>query len=55
MSELFRVSSANPTLSHGEALREAILTMINSAANDDEAHPRLWAPFVVVGEPTKKM
>ena len=27
--------------------------MINDAQTDAAAHPRLWAPFVVVGEPAK--
>jgi hypothetical protein len=27
--------------------------MLNNAKNDEDAHPRVWAPFVVVGEPTK--
>lgn len=30
-----------------------MLKMIDDAKSDDEAHPRLWAPFVVVGEPVK--
>jgi CHAT domain-containing protein/Flp pilus assembly protein TadD len=53
MSDLFRISSENKSLSHGEALRQALLNMLNHAGNDDDAHPRVWAPFVVVGEPAK--
>jgi CHAT domain-containing protein len=53
MSDLFRISSQNKSLSHGEALRQAQLNMLNNAKNDEDAHPRVWAPFVVVGEPTK--
>ncbi len=51
MSQLFKVSNANPKLSHGEALRRAVLGTLSSANSDEETHPRLWAPFVVVGEP----
>jgi CHAT domain-containing protein/Tfp pilus assembly protein PilF len=53
MSDLFKINSQNKSLSHGEALRQAQLDMLNNAKNDDQAHPRVWAPFVVVGEPMK--
>jgi CHAT domain-containing protein len=52
MSDLFKRSSQNKSLSHGEALQQAELNMLNNAKNDEGAHPRVWAPFVVVGEPT---
>jgi CHAT domain-containing protein len=47
----FRAISRDRNLSHAEALRQSMLTMIEGARSDDEANPRLWAPFVVVGEP----
>jgi CHAT domain-containing protein len=53
MSDLFRISSQITSLSHGEALRQAQLDMLKNAKSDDDAHPRVWAPFVVVGEPAK--
>jgi CHAT domain-containing protein len=49
----FRQALRNPKLSHAEALRNSMLAMIDNARSDDEANPRLWAPFVVVGEPAK--
>jgi CHAT domain-containing protein len=49
----FRASGRDPKLSHAEALRQSILAMIDAAKSDVEADPRLWAPFVVVGEPAK--
>jgi CHAT domain-containing protein len=49
----FRASARDPKLSHAEALRQSMLAMIDAAKSDDEANPRLWAPFVVVGEPAK--
>ena len=49
----FRALSLNPKLSHAEALRQSMLAMIDAAKSDAEAAPRLWAPFVVVGEPAK--
>jgi tetratricopeptide (TPR) repeat protein/CHAT domain-containing protein len=53
MTGTFQAAARDPKLSHAEALREAMLTMINNAKSDDDAHPRIWAPFVVVGEPAK--
>lgn len=53
MSDLFKISRQNKSLSHGEALRRAQLNLLNNAKDDDDAHPRVWAPFVVVGEPAK--
>jgi CHAT domain-containing protein len=54
MTGMFQASARNPQLSHAEALRESMLSMISHAQFDDDAHPRIWAPFVVVGEPTKE-
>jgi len=48
-----RISARDPKLSHAEALRQSMLAMIEQARSDAEANPRLWAPFVVVGEPAK--
>jgi len=53
MSDLFKRSSQNRSLSHGEALQQAQLNMLNNAKSDEDAHPRVWAPFIVVGEPAK--
>jgi CHAT domain-containing protein len=53
MSDLFKTNSQNKSLSHGEALQQAQLNMLNRAKDDEAAHPRVWAPFVVVGEPAK--
>jgi CHAT domain-containing protein/Flp pilus assembly protein TadD len=49
----FRASARDPKFSHAEALRQSMLAMIDGAKSDAEADPRLWAPFVVVGEPAK--
>ena len=39
----------DPTIGRSEALRRAILGMID-AGRPQQAHPAYWAPFVVVGE-----
>jgi CHAT domain-containing protein/Tfp pilus assembly protein PilF len=53
MTGMFQASARDPKLSHAEASRESMLSMIDNATSDDDAHPRIWAPFVVVGEPAK--
>ena len=53
MSNLFEISKDKPNLSHGEMMRQATLSLLDSATTDEEAHPRVWAPFVVVGEPAR--
>jgi tetratricopeptide (TPR) repeat protein len=53
MKGTFDAVARDPKLSHAEALRESMLSMIDNATSDDDAHPRIWAPFVVVGEPAK--
>jgi CHAT domain-containing protein len=53
MTGTFSAIAANPKLSHGEALRKAMLAMIDDAAHPFRADPKFWAPFVVVGEPAK--
>ena len=44
-----REIARDPRVGRGEALRRAILAMIDTGEGR-EAHPALWAPFVVVGE-----
>jgi CHAT domain-containing protein len=54
MIETFQGAAGDPKLSHAEALRRSILRFIEDAKSDAEAHPRFWAPFVMVGEPAKQ-
>ena len=51
MTDLFKGSIQNRSLSHAEALQQAQLNLLSHAKNDEDAHPRVWVPFVVVGEP----
>jgi CHAT domain-containing protein len=53
MTYLFDNFTRNPDLSHGEALQAAMLRLLDEAKTDEESHPRIWAPFVVIGEPAK--
>jgi CHAT domain-containing protein len=53
MTGMFQASARNPSLSHADSLQQSILSMLDNAQSDDDAHPRIWAPFVIVGEPAK--
>ena len=53
MAGTFRAFAPDPKLPHVEALREAMLTIIDAARSDDETNLPLRALFVVVGEPAK--
>jgi CHAT domain-containing protein len=52
MIGLFDALKMNPHLSHAEALRASMLRMITKGPY--WAQPKLWAPFIVVGEPRKE-
>jgi CHAT domain-containing protein/Flp pilus assembly protein TadD len=49
MTGLFDALRKNPHVSHAEALRASMLRMISKGPY--WAQPKLWAPFIVVGEP----
>ena len=53
MTGTFAALATNPQLSHGEALRQSMLAMINHPQQPNLVEPKYWAPFVVVGEPAK--
>jgi CHAT domain-containing protein/Tfp pilus assembly protein PilF len=53
MTGAFSAIAADPTLSHGEALRKSMLAIINDPSHLDLVDPKYWAPFIVVGEPEK--
>jgi CHAT domain-containing protein len=46
---VFKHLAGDPTIGRAEALRRAMLDVIDNG-DPDEAHPTYWAPFVVVGE-----
>ncbi|MCH7541042.1 MAG: CHAT domain-containing protein [Proteobacteria bacterium] len=59
MTDLFRRQKDNPGLTRTEALRQAMLGLVDGPGYVDErsgktvysyAHPIFWAPFVVVGD-----
>ena len=46
-TRMFKEGADNPGIGKAEALRRSMLALM---AEDNYAHPALWAPFVVVGE-----
>ena len=48
VTKAFTALAADPGIGRAEALRRAMVALIDS--DGDEAHPAFWAPFVVVGE-----
>ncbi|HVG52016.1 MAG TPA: CHAT domain-containing protein, partial [Xanthobacteraceae bacterium] len=57
-SDLFRRQAADPKLSRSEALRQAMIALIDGDGSKDEkgatqfsyAHPLFWAPFTIIGD-----
>ena len=58
IADLFRRQSAEPSLGRGEALRQAMMSMVDGPGFTDGsgetlfayAHPLFWAPYSVIGE-----
>jgi len=46
----FDALQKDPSIGRAEALRRAMLAMIDDTSNPWNAHPNYWAPFSVVGE-----
>jgi CHAT domain-containing protein len=57
-TELFRRQTANPKLSRSEALRESMMSLLDSKGFTDKqgtplfayAHPLFWAPYSIIGD-----
>jgi CHAT domain-containing protein len=58
IGDLFRRQSADPNLSRGEALRQAMMALLDGSGSTDDAghtvytyaHPLFWAPYSVIGD-----
>jgi len=51
MTTLFDNTATNQDQRPAEALRQAMLTIMQDPDNPDWANPAFWAPFILVGEP----
>jgi CHAT domain-containing protein len=58
VTDLFRSQAADPALSRGEALRHAMIALLDGKGFTDEkgdtvftyAHPLFWAPYTIIGD-----
>jgi CHAT domain-containing protein len=58
ITDIFRRQGADPTLSRGEALRQAMMALLDGPGSVDAAghtvftygHPFFWAPYSVIGD-----
>jgi CHAT domain-containing protein len=50
MTMIFATIPKNPNLNRAEALRQAMLAIMDDRRNPEWANPSSWAPFVLVGE-----
>jgi CHAT domain-containing protein len=58
ITDIFRRQSADPTLSRGEALRQAMMALLDGPGSLDASghtvftygHPLFWAPYSVIGD-----
>jgi len=49
-TETLEVVEADSTVARSEALRLAMLAMMQDERDPTLAHPSAWAPFVIVGD-----
>jgi CHAT domain-containing protein len=58
VSDLFRRQANDPNITRAEALRQAMLALIDGNGYQDEvgrtlfsyAHPLFWAPYTIIGD-----
>jgi CHAT domain-containing protein len=58
ISDLFRRQAVDPKVSRAEALRQAMMGLLDGAGFTDEkgatlfayAHPLFWAPYSIIGD-----
>ncbi len=49
-TQAFAAAEKDPRIGRAEALRRSMLALASDRANGRNAHPSVWAPFVLVGE-----
>jgi CHAT domain-containing protein/tetratricopeptide (TPR) repeat protein len=49
-TKAFAEIEADATVTRAEAMRRAMVALMDDVSEEDNAHPSVWAPFVLVGE-----
>ena len=55
VTEAIRTLEQDRTLTPAEALRRAMVALLDDRSKADNAHPGIWAPFVIVGTTARRL
>jgi CHAT domain-containing protein len=53
-TSIFSEMQADPKIGRAEALRRAMLALLNDPSDPDNAYPAVWAPFFFVGDGARR-